>query len=100
MEKYYQRAVERKLIQGNIRYSKELKVDLVFEGDKIGKYFLDFLIDESIVLELKAIPELLPSHFKQVRSYLKEKRLELGILANFKGERLIYKRILNDIRKY
>lgn len=94
-EKYYQRAVEKLLKLNKINFNKELKADISFEGDKIGKYFLDFLVENKIIVELKTVPELLPIHFRQVRSYLKVKNLELGILANFRSKRLIYKRILN-----
>ncbi len=94
-EKYYQRAIEKLLVKQGIPFNKELKADISFEETNIGRYFLDFLIDGNIVLELKAIPKILPIHFRQVRSYLKVKKLKLGILANFRGDRLIYKRILN-----
>jgi len=97
-EKYYQRSVERLLKQNNIQFEKELQANITFNGEKIGKYFLDFFIEKKIVLELKAVPELLPIHFRQVRSYLKVKNLRLGILANFRGEKLSYQRILNVIR--
>jgi GxxExxY protein len=94
-EKYYQRAIEQLLRKYKIGYIRELNVDISFEGDKIGKYFLDFLIDDKIVLELKAVPKFLPVHYRQIRSYLKVKNLALGILANFRGERLQYRRILS-----
>jgi GxxExxY protein len=95
-EKYYQRAVERLFLKDKIPYRRELAADINFEGERIGKYFLDFLIDNKIVLELKAVPKLLPVHFRQVKSYLIAKNLRLGILANFRGELLVYKRILNS----
>ncbi len=97
-EKYYQRAVEKLLKLNKLTFSKELKADIVFEGDRIGKYFLDFLVEGKIILELKTVPKLLPIHFRQVRSYLKVKNLQLGILANFRGEKVIYKRVLSNIR--
>lgn len=97
-EKYYQRAVEKLLKLDKLTFKRELKADILFEGDKIGKYFLDFLIDGKVVLELKTVPKLLPIHFRQIRSYLKVKNLQLGILANLRGEKVIYKRILNNIR--
>jgi len=96
-EKYYQRAVEKLLIKNGVKYEKELMANILFEDDTIGKYFLDFLIEQKVVLELKAVPMLLPIHFRQVRSYLKIKQLELGILANFRGDKLTYKRILNRV---
>lgn len=95
-EKYYQRAVEQMLIEKKIPYKKELMVDLVFKGKKIGKYFLDFLIDDVVVLEIKAVPRLLSKDFKQVLGYLVAHNIELGILANFRTDTLIYKRILNS----
>lgn len=97
-ERYYQRAVEKLLLKNKLHFIKELKVDITFENDKIGKCFLDFLIDDKVVLELKTVPLLLPIHFRQVRSYLKANNLELGILANFRGTSLVYKRILNKVR--
>lgn len=96
-EKYYQRAVEKLLQKNGLKYDKELLVNISFDNNKIGRYFLDFLIDDKIVLELKTVPILLPIHFRQVRSYLKIKNLELGILANFRGNKLTYKRILNRV---
>lgn len=95
-EKYYQRAVEKVLTSEKIPFKKELPVDLNFKGEKIGKYFLDFLIDNKIILELKATPFLHPDDFRQVMGYLKAKRLKLGILANFRGRKLVYRRILNS----
>lgn len=95
-EKYYQRAVEIALKKEKLLFKKEIAVDLSFNGEKIGKYFLDFLIGGKIILELKAEPRFNREDFKQVMAYLKAKNLKLGILANFRGERLEYKRILNS----
>ncbi|KKR59777.1 MAG: hypothetical protein UT99_C0024G0001, partial [Candidatus Curtissbacteria bacterium GW2011_GWA2_40_31] len=62
----------------------------------IGKYFLDFLIEDKVILELKATPRFNREDFRQVSAYLKAKDLKLGILANFRGDKLVYKRILNS----
>ncbi len=96
-EKYYQKAVEKLLKDNGIEYDKELMANITFASDTIEKYFLDFLIEKKIILELKTVPTLLPIHFKQVRSYLKVKQLELAILANFRGQSLVYERVLNKI---
>ena len=99
-EKYYQRAVEEALKENDLQFSKELSVDLEYNGKKIGKYFLDFLVEQVVVLELKAVPYLLPKDFKQVLGYLKAKNLRLGILVNFRTDKLIYKRIINSQYQY
>ena len=96
-EKYYQRAVEKMFKLNKLKYDRELLANISFEGDRIGKYFLDFLVEDKVVVELKAVPRLLPIHFRQVRSYLKVKKLELGILANFRSEKLVFKRVLNPV---
>lgn len=95
-EKYYQRAVEKLLKEEGLKYEREVRVDLQFQDENIGKYYLDFLIDGKLILELKATPFLHPDDFRQVLAYLKSRRLKLGILANFRGSKLVYKRILNS----
>ncbi len=95
-EKYYQRAVEKLLVKNKIPFKREIKIDLTFEEEAIGKYFLDFLIDRKLILELKAVPKLFPNDFKQVSAYLKASNLKLGILANFHGKQLKFYRILNS----
>lgn len=97
-EKYYQRAVEESLKELAIPYRKELKVDIYYIGKKIGHYFLDFLIDSKLVLELKAVPRLSKEDFRQVLTYLRANNIELGLLANFRNERLEVHRILNTRR--
>ena len=97
-EKYYQRAIVQALKRKKIPFKEQISVDLKFDGEKIGKYILDFLIEEKIILEIKAVSQLKPIYFRQVRAYLKAHQLELGILVNFHGDRLTYKRILYPIR--
>lgn len=95
-EKYYQRAVEEALLEEKLNFKKELPVDLKFNNKIIGKYFLDFFIENLIVIEIKAVPSLTPKDFTQVLAYLVANNVELGILANFRTNKLTYKRILNS----
>ena len=94
-EKYYQRAIALEFKEQKINFIKELPVDLIYNNDNIGKYFLDFLVEEKIVLEIKATDKFKITDFKQISAYLKSKNIKLGILANFRSEMLTYKRILN-----
>lgn len=95
-EKYYQRAIKEALKEQGLIYKKEIDVDLYYNNKKIGKYFLDFLIEDLVILEIKAVPVLRPKDFSQVLAYLSANNLELGILANFRPDKLIYERILNS----
>lgn len=73
-----------------------MPVNLNYDGEKIGRYCLDFLVENKVVLEIKCVPELKPIDFKQVLAYLRAKKIELGMLANFRPESLVYKRIFNS----
>jgi GxxExxY protein len=95
-EKHYQRAIEVALKGEKISFKRELPVDLMFNEEKIGKFFLDFLIENEVVLEVKTVDRLKPKDFKQILAYLIANNLELGILVNFRTDKLIYKRILNS----
>lgn len=94
-EKYYQRAYEKELQALKIPYNKEYKIDLTYNGDKIGTYFLDFLIDNKIIVEMKVIPVVKNIHVKQVLEYLKVTNLKLAILIYFTKEGIQYKRVIN-----
>jgi GxxExxY protein len=95
-EKYYQRAIEEAFKTEKIQFQRELCVDLIFNDKKIGKYFLDFLVENKVILEVKTVDKLKPKDFKQVLAYLTANNLELGILVNFSTDKLTYKRILNS----
>ncbi len=95
-EKYYQRAVAEGLAANELSFKKEIMIDLEYNGKKIGKYFLDFLVENKVILEIKAVPMLKAVDFRQVLAYLKARKLQLGIIANFREESLTYKRILNS----
>ncbi len=99
-EKYYQRATAIELKKNNIKFDKEVPVDLIYEGNKIGKYFFDFLIDNKIILELKTTDRFKISDYKQISAYLKSKKMKLGIIANFRSEKLTHKRIINPEVRY
>ena len=100
-EKYYQRALAIELENQKIKFKKELPVNLMYENKKIGMYYLDFLIENKIVLEIKAIDKFRVTDFKQISGYLKCKNIKLGILVNFRPKKLTYKRIINpDLINY
>jgi len=69
-EKYYQRAIEQAFIENNILYKKELSVDLFYHDKKVGKYVLDFLVQDKIILEIKTAPLFTKENIRQVLGYL------------------------------
>lgn len=94
-EKHYQRAVEIKLNELKIPHRREEQVKIDFDNEELGEFFLDFVIDNKIILEIKRIWKITSDDVKQVLRYLKAKNLKLGIIVNFRHQRLEYRRVLN-----
>jgi GxxExxY protein len=94
-EKHYQRAFKKELERNNLKYRQELPVNLVFNNEKIGKYSLDFLVEDQVIVELKVAKDFYPKYIKQVLGYLKTTGKRLGILALFTPDGLRYKRLVN-----
>lgn len=95
-EKYCQRAVEKFLIKRRIPFKREVPVEITIEDERIGRHFLDFLIDDSVVLEIKKGNKQNMSDIKQVLMYLKTTGIKLGILAYFGSNGVKFKRIINS----
>lgn len=96
LEKHYQKAIALELSKHKLLYEKERMVKLVYDGVSIGRYFLDFVIEDKVVLEIKATRLFGQGAFKQAYSYLKQLGLPLAIVVNFHSNRLKYKRIINS----
>ena len=83
-EVVYSDALEIEFIDNNIKYSKEQKFNISYKGNILPhKYRADFIINDKIVLELKAIKCLTSSHVKQTLNYLAVSKLKIGLLINF-----------------
>jgi GxxExxY protein len=94
-EKYYQRAFEIELKKQGIKYKKEKEVKLNYNGHGIGKYYLDFLIEDKIIVELKILSVYKYKNIRQVLEYLQETNKKLAILIYFTQEGVRYRRIIN-----
>ena len=95
-EKYYQRAFAKELDSLGLKYDKEKNVNIKYINNTIGKYLLDFVIDNKIVVELKVRPRLGYVDIKQVLNYLKTGRYKLAIIIYFTKEGIKYRRIVNS----
>lgn len=93
-EKYYQRAITKELLTNQIPFLEQVKCDFNYNGKLIGRYYLDFIIDHKIVLEIKTVPAFSRKDIMQVLNYLKQSDLKLGILASLNRNNIFYKRIL------
>ena len=92
----YQEALEREFVKRGIPYEREKELTIYYKGEALQQtYRADFVCYENIIVELKAVSELVDSHRSQVYNYLKVTGCRLGLLLNFgHNERLEYERIV------
>ncbi len=94
-EKIYEEATCIELGKGVMDFERQKLIEVFYKGEKIGEYRLDLVVDGKIILEIKAVTELNGVFESQLLSYLKATGMKLGILINFGGKKLEFKRIVN-----
>jgi len=94
-EKHIQRAVAAAFKLAGLRFCEQVMVVMKFRGKIIGKYFLDFVVENKIVVEIKVGEHFLKKDYEQVKYYLKESGLKLGLLVRFGRHGVKVERVLN-----
>ncbi len=94
-EKDYQKAISIFLSENNIIFQEQVSANLKINNQNIRKYYLDFIIDNKIVLGLKTENRFNKNNIAQIYSYLKSTNKKLGIIANFSKYGVKFKRIVN-----
>jgi GxxExxY protein len=95
-EVIYQRALEIEMTDNDIIFKREQEMPIYFKNQIIGTRRVDFLVQETVSVELKAIIKLEDVHFAQAINYLEAYDLEVGLLINFGARSLEFKRLLNS----
>jgi GxxExxY protein len=97
-EEVYQKALEIELRDRKIEFEPQKSIQIKFKGEMVGLRLLDFLIDDKVVVEIKALSHLDTTHEAQLISYLKATEREVSLLINFGAKELQYKRILPPVK--
>ncbi|MGZ3864287.1 MAG: GxxExxY protein [Bacteroidia bacterium] len=95
LEKIYQRAFAKELGAKNLKYQEQYQYDVYYKGESIGKSFLDFLVENKVIIELKRNDKYSAKNIEQVSNYLKVSGLQLAILIHFGADGVKFKRIVN-----
>jgi len=94
LEKVYENSMMVLLNKKNIKAKQQFPVSVHFENVVVGEYFADFMIEDKILVELKAVEKITNVHFAQVLNCLKATGIKLGLLINFGPRKLEYERII------
>jgi len=92
LEKVYENALAYELQKAGLRVLQQQGIQVRYEGVVVGEYVVDLLVEGSVIVELKAAKALVPEHQAQLINYLNATGLDVGLLVNFGGPRLEYRR--------
>ena len=95
-ESIYQKALEEKFSLNNISFNKEVDISIKSEdtGKRLGNHRLDFVIDDKVVIETKAIKFTPNKLEQQLYSYLKNSKYPVGLMINFGSQKLYVRRLI------
>jgi GxxExxY protein len=93
LEKVYENSLMVLFSRDKIPATQQAPVNVCFEGEIVGNYIADILVDDKIILELKCVEAIANIHRAQVLNYLKATGKQLGIILNFGKAKLEYERL-------
>ena len=94
-EKVIERALLKELLAGGLEVKTQVRIDIFYQGEKIGTYIPDLVVNDKIILEIKSKPTLTKEDKKQFWGYLKGSKYKLGFLVVFSPKELIIKRFIH-----
>jgi GxxExxY protein len=95
LEKVYENGMLIELKRLGLKVEKQKPIKVFYDEFEIGEYFADLVVNDSIIIELKAVENLLPEHEAQLVNYLKATDIEVGMLFNFGKEPKFKRRVLS-----
>ncbi len=94
LEKVYENSMMVRFRKECVKAEQQKSIKVYFEGEIVGDYFADILVEDEIIVELKTVEQIHEVHKAQVLNYLKSTKLKLGIIINFGKNQLEYARLV------
>lgn len=94
LEKVYENTLAIELRKADLEVEQQKKINVKCEGDVVGDYMADFVVNKSVLLEIKATKSIDKVHQAQLLNYLKATGLRVGLVLNFGASRLGIKRVV------
>lgn len=99
LEKVYENALMIEFEKSGLEAKCQAPIKVFYDRQIIGEYYIDLLVEECIIVEIKAVKSLLKEHEAQLLNYLKASRIEVGLLLNFGPKPEIKRKIFDKHRK-
>jgi GxxExxY protein len=95
-EVIYQRCLAIELTKANLQFGREVEQDIYYDGTKVGTRRADFVVEDKIIVELKAVIRLEDVHLAQAKNYIVAYNFPIGLLINFGAASLEFKKLFNQ----
>lgn len=99
LEKIYQNALCHELTLSGLEIFRERPLKVYYRDKLMGEYFADIIVQNQVILEIKAVETLIQAHEAQLLNYLKATRIEVGLLLNFGPKPQFKRRVFANDRK-
>lgn len=99
LEKIYENAMMIEFRREGIPVDSQSAIKVFYEGEVIGEYFADMLVDDKVIIEIKASKSLVVENEAQLLNYLKATNMEVGLLLNFGPKPEIKRKVFDNFRK-
>ena len=93
VESVYQRALVVDFQSEGLDVTVEKYIPIFYRIERVGRHFLDIVVEERVIIEVKAVEAICKAHYAQVRSYFKASKLKTGLIINFAGASVDYRRV-------
>jgi len=97
LEKVYENALLHEIRSRGLKAESQVPINIHYKGNLVGEYFADIIVEESIIIELKAIAKIEKVHEAQMLNYLKATGIKVGLLVNMKYPIAEIKRMVLDL---
>jgi len=99
LEKVYEKAMMLEFKKGSILAASQFPIEVLYENEIIGEYYADILVDNQVIVEIKAAKRLSQENEAQLLNYLKATKIEIGLLLNFGVKPEIKRKAFENERK-
>ncbi|NLO70555.1 MAG: GxxExxY protein [Porphyromonadaceae bacterium] len=100
LEKVYERSLKIELEKAGFFVESQKPINVFYENQIVGEYFADLLVENKVILELKATETICEKHENQLINYLKATEIEVGLLLNFGKKPEIKRKAFSNINKH
>jgi GxxExxY protein len=94
LEKVYVNALDWELALDGRKVGRQVEFPVMFREKNVGLYYADLVVDQAVIVEVKAVDAIADTHRAQLINYLRISGLRVGLIVNFAKKRLEYERII------